>query len=555
MRKSNAFIQRVDQATPAVRTTGQVIALRQRDPWAEATARQREVAVARMDVVAAVIELEKTGLSANKAIELLLAKAEVGTLNMYLKEAFKRAAKSNRLAPARNAIFEWRKIVMVGGGKVELLESHKGRVLKENPAWWGPALEYYNQPGKPEMAVVHKRLVEVDGFACTYDQVRHYLTSVPAMLGRNSPARIGKNLYRLTQKQYIRRCTEKALPGDVYVADGYRADVYLAHPITGKIWRPELTVAIDLRSRVVVGWRADEHEGTVAVQNMWAECFTRWNHVPLFVYVDNGSGYKNKLMSDELTGFYARAGVQEIIHAIPGNPHGKGWVERFFVEVKRDFLKLWQPRFYCGHDMAAEVLQETVRECRAGRLQPPTLTEFTQAFDDWLQRYANRPHPENKHETKAAMWAGLVPVSANMSEIELKRQAVEVPVKRASFTHGKRAYKHPDLHAFNDKKVILEYDLMDDSVAIVRTLEGRWICDAVLIKTIDAIAPNRMEEKRANRASDAIKRLEQKIIEQQDRAGLVIDVDAVVDGTDALIQTPATTSLPDPIDIDLFTFE
>ena len=555
MRKQNAFVQRVDKETPAVRTTGQVIALRQRDPWKEASESQREVATARLDIVEAVLELEKTGLSASKSIEFLLAKAEVGSLSSYLQAAFKRAAKANRLAPARNAIFEWRKIRVVGGGRVELLENHKGRVLSEIPIWWGPALEYYNQPGQPEMSVVYRRLVEMDKFACTYDQVRAYLTSVPAMLGRNSPARIGKNLYRLTKKQYIRRCTDNALPGDVYVADGYRADVYLAHPVTGKIWRPELTVAIDLRSRVVVGWRADEHEGTVAVQNMWAECFARWNHVPLFIYVDNGSGYKNKLMSDDQIGFYKRAGVQEIIHSLPGNPHGKGWIERLFVEVKRDFLKLWRPRFYCGHDMAAEVLQETVREIKAGRLQLPTQAEFTEAFNDWLQRYASRPHPENKGVTKASLWEGLVPIPANLAETELKRQAVELMVKRASITHGKRAYKNADLEAFNDTKVILEYDLMDDSVAIVRTLDGRWICDAHLIKTIDAIAPNRLEEKRVNRASDAIKRLEQKMIEQQDRAGLVIDVDAIVVGADALLSTEAPKVLPEPIEIDLLTFK
>ncbi|WP_052166364.1 Mu transposase C-terminal domain-containing protein [Methylobacter tundripaludum] len=555
MRKQNAFVQRVDQATPAVRTTGQVIALRQRDPWREASESQREVATARLDIVEAVLELEKTGLSASKSIELLLAKAEVSSLNPYLQAALKRAAKADRLAPARNAIFEWRKIKTVGGGRVELLENHKGRVLSEIPIWWGPALEYYNQPGQPEMSVVYRRLVEVDKFACTYDQVRAYLTSVPAMLGRNSPARIGKNLYRLTKKQYIRRCTDNALPGDVYVADGYRADVYLAHPVTGKIWRPELTVAIDLRSRVVVGWRADEHEGTVAVQNMWAECFARWNHVPLFIYVDNGSGYKNKLMSDDQIGFYKRAGVQEIIHSLPGNPHGKGWIERLFVEIKRDFLKLWRPRFYCGHDMAAEVLQETVREIKAGRLQLPTQAEFTEAFNDWLQRYASRPHPENKGVTKASLWEGLVPIPANMAEIELKRQAVELTVKRASIAHGKRSYKNADLEAFNGARVILEYDLMDDSVAIIRTLDGRWICDAHLINAIDAIAPNRMEEKRLNRASDAIKRLEQKMIEQQDRAGMVIDVDAIVVGADAMLNTETSSVLPEPIEIDLLTFK
>ena len=127
----------------------------------------------------------------------------------------------------------------------------------------------------------------------------------------------------------------------VLAADGYCADVYLAHPLTGGLWRPELTVCIDVRSGFVPWWRADEHEGTYAVQNMWAECFAKWNHVPPFLYVDNGSGHKNRLMSDDMTGFYARAGIQQIIHAIPGNPHGKGWLERFFRSMRDDFLKLW----------------------------------------------------------------------------------------------------------------------------------------------------------------------------------------------------------------------
>ena len=71
---------------------------------------------------------------------------------------------------------------------------------------------------------------------------------------------------------------------------------------------------------------------------------------------------------------------------------------------------------------------------------------------------------------------------------------------------------------------------MDDSVGIVRTQDGRWICDAHLISAINAIAPNRLEEKRMDRADDAMKRLQKKMDEQKARAGVVIDVDAVADG-------------------------
>lgn len=511
----------------AVLPTAKVLALRARDPWREATERARTVALFREGIVLYVRAMTDQGVTQNNAVGLLLERSHAGLLPVQLATVIAGAAKKGRPAPSRSAICDWCALYREGGVSA-LLPEHKGRVV-EAAGWWGPALEYFNQPGKPDMAAVHRRLVEVDGFAISYDQVRNYLTGVPAMLGRNSPARIGKNLYRLTEKAYIRRSTENALPGDVYVADGYRADVYLAHPVTGDIWRPELTVAIDMRSRVPVGWRADEHEGTYAVQNMWAECFARWNHVPPFIYVDNGSGHKNRLMSDDMTGFYARAGVQQVIHAIPGNPHGKGWVERFFRIVKDDFLKLWRPQFYCGTDMAAEALNHTVREVKAGRLTLPTLAEFAADFNAWMERYVKRPHPEDKSITRAEVWAQLVPIPPAASVTELKRQAVTLTVQRASVKHGKREYKHAELHAFNGQKLILEYDLMDDRVAVMRTVDGRWICDAHLITAIDAIAPNRLEEKRVARADDALARLQKKMDEQQARAGRVIDAEAVAE--------------------------
>lgn len=550
MRATSQIVRQIGSGQPtklAVIPTAQVLAMRARDPWREATERARQIAIAREDVLLNLKARILPGVSVDKAIKSLQADADAGYLHPHLAMQLGLVTtRKGRNAPGRNTLYEWLS-AYEAEGRIGLLPEYQGnRRGAMDTAWWGPALEYFNVPGKPDMSAVHRRLVEVDGFAVSYDQVRHYLTGVPAMLGRNSPARIGKNLYRLTEKAFIRRSTERALPGDVYVADGYRADVYLAHPITGDIWRPELTVAIDMRSRCLVGWRADEHEGTYAVQNMWAECFARWGHVPPLIYVDNGSGYKNKLMSDELTGFYHRAGVQQVINAIPGNPHGKGWVERFFRIVKDDFLKLWRPDFYCGTDMAPEALNKTTREIKAGRLIPPSLGEFTEAFNAWIQRYSQRFHPEDKTVTRAEIWSRLVPIPPHASVTELKRQAVSLTVRRARVKQGKREYTHPDLHAFNGAKVLLEYDLMDNAVGVIRTLDGRWICDAFLVKEIDAIDTNRLEEKRQGRAKDALKRLQEKMDEQKARAGQVIDVDAVVEG--AAVLDGAASPLLGPVD-------
>ncbi|WP_300434759.1 Mu transposase C-terminal domain-containing protein [Zoogloea sp.] len=531
-----------------------VLALRARDPWREATDKARGVALQRETVVLYLQALVDTGVSQNNAIAVTLDRAAAGLLPRAVAAALVATAKGGKAAPSRSALCDWIASYRAERGPAGLLPEHKGRVV-ESPAWWGPAIEYFNNPSKPDIAAVHRRLAEVDGHACTYDQVRHYLNGVPAMTGRHSPARLGKNLYRLTEKAFVKRSTQNALAGDVYVADGYRADVYLAHPVTGDLFRPELTVSMDMRSRFIVGWRADEHEGTVAVQNMWAETFARWGHVPPFLYVDNGSGYKNWLMDNDICGFYQRAGVQQIIHAIPGNPHGKGWIERFFRTMKEDFLKLWQPAFYCGHEMADEVRNEVVREIKAGRLSPPTMAQFSDAFNAWLDRYHARPHPEDASVTRAQVWAGLVPIPPHATERELKRQAVQLTVRRASLTHGKCVYKHADLHAWNHTKVVLEYDLMDNAVAIIRTLDGRWICDAHLVAAIDVMG-TRLDEKREMRAADAIKRLEKKIAEQQARAGLVLDADAVarntIDAPDSLLlDAPDTPDTPLILDLNI----
>lgn len=515
------------------------LAQRQRDPWAEATSAARQVAQQREVIVNDLLRLRREGITQNAAIALLLERAAHGLLSAALSAALSATAKSGRPAPTRATLCDWLARYREGG-VAALLPQHKGRI-PASPSWWGPAIEYFNSTSGADIAAVHRRLLEVDGYACTYEQVRAYLNGIPAMLGRNSPARIGRRLYRLSQKAWVKRSTLRALPGDCYVADGYRADVYLAHPITGDIWRPELTVAIDLRSRFIAGWRADAHEGTYAVQGMWAETFARWSHVPPFLYIDNGSGYKNKLM-DGMVGFYARAGVQEIIHALPSNPHGKGWVERFFRTLKDDFLRLWRPEFYCGSGAAAENLNMVVRECKAGRLKPPSLAEFSDALNDWLARYHARPHPENREETPAAVWARLQPIAPAASVLELKYEAVTLTVRRAGIQKDARIYRHPDLLAFNGKKVSLEYSLTDDSAAVVRTLEGRWICNAHLVSSIDAIAPDRLSERRLQASRDAVKRLERKANEQRERAGITIDAEAVAVSAREALPTDGTES-------------
>lgn len=545
--------RRPAKAMPLVMPLRSALTLPGKDPWDAASKSARIAANHRLKLVLWVKEFVDIGLlTQNKALALLVERFDSGVLDVGLHAAMTAVAKKNRARPGEKTIAQWCKDYKEAGyNKAGLLPGHRGNVRKPED-WWPVALELYNQPSNNSVSSVHRELCEVHGFDVGYDQVLGYLRSLPAKYGKNGVARMGENLHRLKEKPFISRTTRNLKPGDLWAADGYKADVYLAHPVTGGIWRPELTVAIDVRSRYPVNWRADEHEGTVAVQNMWAEAIARWDHLPLEFYVDNGSGHKNRLMSDELTGFYARIGVS-VIHAIPGNPHGKGWIERFFRTVRDDFLKMWKPHLYCGADMAPEALNRTYREATAGRLALPSLAEFSAAFNAWIARYVNRPHPEEPNLTIAQVWAGLAPVSSCMSLVELERQAVLLTVSRGRITHGPRVYGHADLYAFNGQKLVLEYDVSDDRVAVIRTPDGALVCNANLVVAMDVRDPNRLEEKRRQRTENQIKRGERKLAEMKDRAGRVIDADAIADGV--ALEGEAARRLPDDGDDEIKLFD
>ena len=159
------------------------------------------------------------------------------------------------------------------------------------------------------------------------------------------------------------------------------------------------------------------------------------------------------------------------------------------------------------------------------------------------QEIGKAPRAQARRRTRAEIWGELQPIPPADSVKELKRQATQLTVRRASVKHYRREYGHPDLHAFNGQKLTVEYDLVDASFVVIRNPDGRWICDAPLISAIDVIAPNRLEEARQTRADNAIKRLEKKMAEQVARSGRLIDADAIADG--AALEGQSTRLLPE----------
>jgi len=344
--------------------------------------------------------------------------------------------------PSRNTVFEW-----IAKEKKEgidaLVPLWKGRT--SNKEWRAAAVSIYEQPSKTSIAAVHRHLVEVDGYKVTYDEVRNYINQLGGARGKHGVARLGPKTHHFREKSYTSMHTKSIPPGDVYVADGNRLDAILAHPVTGKPWRPELTLILDLGSRFCPGWRLDEFEGAQSVHETLAETIARWDHQPHTFHTDNGSGYVNKNNDDETVGFLSTLGIRHK-KSIPGNAHGKGWVERFFRIIKEDFLKVEFSMFYVGSDMSPDVEKQVFALANSGRIQLPSVSEFAARFNDWLDRKAKRPHPEHPETTPAELWETRKPSPPHMNLGELLRRRVELTVRRARITHGKREYTHEALY-------------------------------------------------------------------------------------------------------------
>ena len=509
---------------------------------------------AKARICAWLLARQQAGVSLNSAYDLLRIRTEMdrpdektGALGAQLIADMRAMACGKKELPSRSTVLGWVK-AFASGGEAALASGHWSR-KRSSRGWEALALQIYSAPGKPSMAVVARDLKRKHGFEVSAEQVRHYLTGLPTHLAERSSLRLGEHLFKQVETPYKRRDLSSIKPGEVVMADGWRADVYVAHPVTGSIWRPEIMHVIDLKTQYLFGLRVMANEGSIDVMLGWAESFERHGHVPPFVWTDRGAGYYNKRASDELTGYLSRAGVQHQVKSLPKNARGKGQIERYHRVVRDDLCKTWRPEFYCGPDMAKDALDRTVREVKAGRLQLPTLQEFMDAYQQWLEEdYHQRPVHGDKSCTRAQAWVQLERIPPHASAAEIARPQERRRVNRATVRAHSREYSHPNLIGWNGRDVLVAFDLLSHATVVVRDLDGHLICDAPLVKTVGIVQDSLLADVRQKSLTDAVRRKERELAEIKARAGLVIDADATAQG---VIDVTATPLLPGQGDDDI----
>ncbi|PRH47695.1 transposase [Burkholderia multivorans] len=516
--------------------TSQVPAALNSDPWLIATEAQRQTAELRYQLIGPGVQLIQSGASVNN-VAALLAERLRDADSAVQKQLLARLGEVPSISTLKRWLSGYRR-----EGKVGLLSNHTGRVRKDY-GWELRATALYNLPSKPSYAAVALKLRKEGFDTATDSRVTRYLKSLPATLGENSPARVGKHLHKLRHQKYQPRTLEQIKVGDIYAGDGHTSDCYVAHPNTGGLFRPELTAFIDIRSRYVPGWYLSESESALSTVFALSHAMRTHDHLPLFLYLDRGAGYRAKMLNDQATGFYARFEM-DVIGALPGNPHGKGWIERWFRTVRDHHDKFFAGgQFYCGNDMAAEVNRRLSVEVRSGKRHLPSLAEYMASLANFIHEYNHTPMDVLDGRTPAQVWASLERNPVVLSAEAIVRPREKRTVRRQMVELHKRQYYAAELALYDGKSLTVEYDLHDDRTVWLYDAKDRFVCQAGIVRTVGVVPQSRLEEQREKRKQGQVKRLERKIDEARARAVDSITVE------DQLAQLPDLNTQP-IIDLD-----
>lgn len=465
---------------------------------------QRDCGTARLAIVRHVLDMADL-LGKTKAVEKFATDSKNGQLTATLADTVRRAnakaGKDGNAKVSRATLFNWLKLAEHAGDNslvAVLAPKHRDVTM---PVWGATLLKLWGQPTKPSLSMVMRELVNVMGGenVPTYAQASYFLRThvgnVELERGRMG-ARELKNI-----QPFIRRDTSELFPTDVYTADGHTFDAEVAHPISGRPFRPEITAIIDVASRKLVGFSIDLAESGLAVLDAIRTAVCT-NGVMALFYVDNGSGYKNAMMSRDGSGLMDRLG-STLTHSLPYNSQAKGVVERSHQSIWIQAAKRLPT--YIGVDMDKEAKQKVFKKTRKD-IATFGESKLLLAWDDFMtlchdemQRYNNRPHHAHprrhnkltgrkEHLTPQQVWDEKLAMMVNLGKplvqvheadmVDLFRPYIERKVLRGEIKMFNHVYFSRELEQYHGETVHVGYDIHDASQVWVRDVSGRLLAVA-----------------------------------------------------------------------------
>lgn len=467
---------------------------------------QRDVMSARVSIIREVERMSQM-VSQQRAILTLVGLARDGQLSPYLAERVERAndRKTADRTLSERTIKRWladfRK-----HGEIALAPIRRKPDMTL-PVWAPMFLKHYQRPQKPSVEAAYADFKAEYPGAPSIHAVRRMLAKMTPQA--REQGRLGAHAGKAI-RAFHRRTADMLWPNDVWVADGHTFDAEVMNPLTGQIFRPEVTMVIDWGTRRIVGFSVNLAESTIATLDTLRDGVSRVGMYKV-LYVDNGSGFDNAVVyevNDRLGG--------SITHSLPYNSQGRGIIERPHKTILVRLSKSYDS--YIGKDMdkeAATRVHRLSRQQLSMGLQPkqiPTFEAFFADLQNALAAYNHRPHralPKIRDiETgklrnqspmeswKSAQADGWEPLKAEAHVVEaLVRPQVVRTTNRAEVRIFGGIYFLQALEGYHGQEVRVAYDFRDASRVWVHTLDGELIGEAVLGGNASPAMPQSLMDK------------------------------------------------------------
>lgn len=459
--------------------------------------------------------------SVNKAVDRIVALAKDGELPEHIQQMVPIAnARSGgdlgKQTLSRRTIFRWRSDLQSLG----MVALAPREVVRNDMPAWGPALlKVWRQPQKPSLSEAVRQLRDND-IDVNYGQARRFLQKVGEV--EKNKGRMGPKEIKAI-KPFRRRDTSNLLPGDIYAADGHTFDAEVAHPDHGRPFRPEITMIIDVCTRMVTGWSVGLAESSLETLDALRMACEQIGP-PAILYCDNGSGYKNQMMTAPGTGLMARLGI-EMKHSIPYNSQARGIIER----PHRSILVRTAKRLptYIGDSMDRDAKQVAFKNTRSSGELLVEWPDFIRLVNAAIEEYHNAPHSglpkfrdeegRKRHYTPAEYWQlkAVKDMVVPANELpDLYHPQETRKVNRGEIRLYSNIYYSRDLEQWHGDEVLVAYNVHDAGKVWVRDQDQRLICIADLDGNKSDFMPKPVvEQGRDRRAAGRYKRLERKMEE------------------------------------------
>lgn len=519
-----------DSAAPVSMTAGAAALSSPDDDTTYIKEWQRDCLHARLALLQ---EVDRRRLDQRRAVALaeVCAAAQAGQLPPELQALVPVAvARGETLSPA--TLRRW--LVARHQGLAQL--APKPVRVERIPAWGDALLKEWQRPQKPTLAVALAQLAQPGtlpaGVAVpSYTTAWRFLQRLDVV--ERHRGRLGPRALR-NLRPYRQRDASGLWPLEIVSMDGHTFDAEVAHPFHGQPFRPEITSAIDIATRRLVGWSVALAESALAVLDAVRHT-VQTAGIPAILYVDHGSGYHNALMEQQAIGFMARLGITKV-HSLPFNSQARGAIERSHRTVWNRLAKTLPT--YLGDDMDQEarnrvykLTRQDVKRAGHSRLLP-TWPDFVAACERAVAEYNARPHhglPKildsatglQRHQSPDEAWAELIQQNPDCLVAVQETELADLfrPYRVGQVTRGavrifNNVYFSSALSGYHGETVFIGYDLHDASQVWIRDRNQRLIGIAALNgNRSDYQGQTALEHAHAHRAQARKARLERHLDE------------------------------------------